>query len=569
MKEIERMIFILLWIICTACNSGKPSAEFDRLEQLMPHHPDSVLQALESMDTLHLSEREQAYYYLLQTEAEDKCYVEHTTDSLISWAGDYFRRKDDRVHYAKALYLQGRIYEDWQRVDRADSCWFRALDAGKECSDFSTMFLLTSSVGLVYAHQRMLDEAFDFCQQSLYYAELSEDSSSISYAHIYIARVYGLQEKWTEALAEYEAALNIALESHQTDAQHTAIQELMGICTRQQLYLKADSLLSLLQNDSSFIQDGSFHLVVGNYYRHKEDTAKAIPHLKEASRKGNLYTIASASLCLSYLYKDCRCPDLAMYYDSLYHASADSIDLQKQSVRIKNVETDFQQTQMTRRMNSRTLLFIVVVISILFISGITVYLNRKRNRMEIRSSKDTQEQLRKALDEKVRQIAEIETQIQEISSRAKGELDSVRNEKQELVQDKEKLILAIEQIWKDSIGKEMLHKISASEQLLESLQSHTRTQSLQKPEMELLVFASNYKHHCFALRLKYQYPLLTNDDLYLCCLIRLGFTKNVENAKYFQTGADAIKKRKQRIKTKLGLFDMNQSGELELFINNQ
>ena len=108
------------------------------------------------------------------------------------------------------------------------------------------------------------------------------------------------------------------------------------------------------------------------------------------------------------------------------------------------------------------------------------------------------------------------------------------------------MILAIEQIWKDSIGKEMLHKISASEQLLESLQSHTRTQSLQKPEMELLVFASNYKHHCFALRLKYQYPLLTNDDLYLCCLIRLGFTKNVENAKYFQTGADAIKKRKTR-----------------------
>lgn len=35
MKEIERMIFILLWIICTACNSGKPSAAFDRPEQMM------------------------------------------------------------------------------------------------------------------------------------------------------------------------------------------------------------------------------------------------------------------------------------------------------------------------------------------------------------------------------------------------------------------------------------------------------------------------------------------------------------------------------------------------------
>ncbi|MCI6877100.1 MAG: tetratricopeptide repeat protein [Parabacteroides sp.] len=522
MKEIERMIFILLWIICTACNSGKPSAEFDRLEQLMPHHPDSVLQALDSMDTSHFSERERAYYYLLQTEAEDKCYVEHTTDSLISRAADYFRRKDDRAHYAKALYLKGRIYEDWHQADRADSCWFRALDAGKESGDNRMLYRIAYRLGNSYAQQSMADSAMSLFQKALTYAELAQDSSSISYSNAYIGRVYTLQKDWNRAEQSYLSAIRIAHQSGSLKARQMAFQELLGVYTRQGALQKADSLLLCLESDTILRRDGSLSLVIGNYYRHLTDTAKSIRYLMEATLSRNPYTVSGAYQCLHYLYKDANRMELAVYYDSLYHAHTTSSQLLHRPVELVQAEASYQIEKIRSRYDDMQTWCLLLCAS-LFVSILLWILSimKKRNIMANTAEEE------------------------------KGESREIENS------------LTCPQTVKNNIVAIPEHTI----QLLERIDRRSSMRPLKQDEWDSLFAYLDYADNGFIKHLQSRYPLLTQQDLELCALIRLGCEKGTDLAVYLSLTLDGMKKRKQKLKYRLrGENGFSKRGELEHFI---
>ena len=522
MKEIERMIFILLWIICTACNSGKPSAEFDRLEQLMPHHPDSVLQALESMDTLHWSERERAYYYLLQTEAEDKCYVEHTTDSLISWAADYFRRKDDRAHYAKALYLQGRIYEDWHQMNRADSCWFRALDAGKETDDNPLLYRIAYRLGNSYAQQNMADSAMSLFKKALTYAEMAQDSSSISYSHAYIGRVYSLRTDWNRAEQSYLSAIWIARQSGSLKARQMACKELLGVYTRQGALQKADSLLLCLESDTMLRKDGSLSLAMGNYYRHLTDTAKSIQYLKEATLSQNPYTVSGAYQCLHYLYKEAHQMDLAVYYDSLYHAQRASSHLSQRPVDLVKTEATYQIEKIRSQYYDLQTLCLLLSVSLLAL--VLFWILWRVNKRNI-STNTTQED--------------------------DGESDEIPADPICLQPVKSKIVAIPE------------HTI----QLLDRIGHRSSLRPLKQEEWGSLFAYLDYADNGFIKHLQCRYPQLTQQDLELCALIRLGCEKGTDLAIYLSLTIDGMKKRKQKLKHRLrGEKGFPNRGELERFI---
>ena len=62
----------------------------------MSEHPDSALFLLEQVATPEkMPERDYATWCLLITEARDKNYIEHTSDSLINVAIQYFEKKKD------------------------------------------------------------------------------------------------------------------------------------------------------------------------------------------------------------------------------------------------------------------------------------------------------------------------------------------------------------------------------------------------------------------------------------------------------------------------------------------
>ena len=289
MNAIACCLTVLLCLMATACQEHT-AIDFDRVEALMDPHPDSALALLDTLhaEPQHYTAKDRARYYLLLTEAMDKCFLTHTTDSLIRLSAEYYEQHNDRHHYAKALYLQGRIYEDWRENDQSVACWVKALDYGKDSEDHFLLFRIASRIGIRYAYQDDVTHAMEYCQQALRYAIAANDSSSISYAHSYLARVHSLKKERAEAASEYEKAIAIALAaSDAADALRLATKECIGIYTKQRAYDKADSLISVVQADSNMEKNGPYYLVIGDYYRYVNDSAKAIPYLLEAMRLGN------------------------------------------------------------------------------------------------------------------------------------------------------------------------------------------------------------------------------------------------------------------------------------------
>lgn len=519
MRKSNHILLGLIWLCVMAACHHRPAMDFTAIEAIMPTQPDSALAIL---DTLHtdpndFTAKDRAHYYLLLTEAMDKCYLTHTTDSLIRLSADYYAAHHDNSRYAKALYLQGRIYEDWHRNDQAVACWIKALDYGKDSEDYPLLYRLTSSIGTLYAYQDDVDHALEYCQKALVYALATADSSSISYAHTYLARVHSLKRDWTETVKEYETAIAIALAAaNAKNALQVAMKECIGIYTSQHAYDKADSLISMVQADPNMVRNGSYYLVIGDYYRYVNDSVKAIPCLLEAIRLGNLYTKHSACQALSYLYEKYGMKKEQKAYERLVEQYADSIKSQEVRTTFAPI-ADYGQEQ-TARQSDRKLRWIggLSVGALLLVGGLWSW-HRRHYLLRLRA-----------------QVERIE-----ILTRQLRELEEANIEQQ----------------------------LKPATELLERMRRHEQEKPLTESEWNALFLLVNYQQDNFYTCLHQRYPELGEAEIELCCLLRMGFGKNEEIATFCNITPSAVTKRKQRLKQHLHIAGQYQkTGELEAFI---
>ena len=101
-----------------ACHR-RPAMDFAAIEAIMPTQPDSALVLL---DTLHtdpndFTAKDRAHYYLLLTEAMDKCYLTHTTDSLITIAKNYYENANEAI-------ISKEDFENVQKIKREKTTFF-------------------------------------------------------------------------------------------------------------------------------------------------------------------------------------------------------------------------------------------------------------------------------------------------------------------------------------------------------------------------------------------------------------------------------------------------------------
>ena len=107
---MKQTIYCLLFLcLLTGCYpSMKPQLE--EAEVLLTENPDSAYRLLQTIERPERHpEAEYATWCLLTTQAADKSYQKHTSDSLIQVAVRYFSRQHDPDRLATALYTQGRV----------------------------------------------------------------------------------------------------------------------------------------------------------------------------------------------------------------------------------------------------------------------------------------------------------------------------------------------------------------------------------------------------------------------------------------------------------------------------
>ena len=127
-RNIFVPIVAIFFLLLAGCHHDTATMqELSHIDSLVYHQGErGALPILKKMDTKGFNRDEMAYYTLLLTMAQYKCYERFTSDSLINETVDHYRKSDDKDKYLKALVAQGCVLEDLGNLDKAVDTYHKA-----------------------------------------------------------------------------------------------------------------------------------------------------------------------------------------------------------------------------------------------------------------------------------------------------------------------------------------------------------------------------------------------------------------------------------------------------------
>lgn len=524
--------FILLIITLSACNDTPHySEELLRLESRVGEAPDSVFCTLDSINSEMMTEADRALFINIKTEAADKLYKEHTTDSLIAEARTFFEKNNDMTRLAKAWYLTGRIHSDWEEWAMATEDFLKAKELTANSTDFSLRGRIANHLGLVNWHNYLYPEAQAYYRVAYSYYQQARDTLKIAYTLKKIGETYMANYQADSAILIYKQALSLA--------------EFVG--------------------DSNIME--SIHLLLGYMYRKKENYEQALFHLysglKCSTEKpyamynniGSLYlqmnrldsarfyleqALESSSLsiqCLtnSYLAELAQKegnPEKAYAHQKKYEELADSLDRSKQMEDVVRLQQKQETKEITREHKSllRTKNFII-----LGLMGLTAFFVGLAYRQQHKKQYYQREikKLTETIRENEASIRKLQEQPNQYSG---GNIQAKEQIEQENLQLLEKF---------NALNREQCRRHSFLKKLYGGKKDILP--AFEKKEWKLYEDAFHSIYPMFTESLKKSFPKLSEQEIRICQLSVMG-VKTSKVADVLLLQADTVSSYKQKIK---------------------
>ena len=573
-KSLTNLVRICICIFMVleglSCCTSNIEPKLKQAEGLLSTAPDSAYTILSSINhPKDLSELEYATWCLLITQAIDKSYRDHTTDSLIHIAVRYFSKHRDKDRLATALYTRGRVERELKMNDKASRSFIEALDLLEGSDKYKLQYLVSSQIGHLYAYSHMADKAFDAYKQCLDFANQAKDSTSIAYANAYIGRVYGLQKNWDESKKCYKQAINIAQKVNSILPLRLALNELAATYAYTSQYDSTYYYLTQLLKLPNTPQDNtSIYLNIGNICRLTDNFDLAIHHLNKALNTSNMYTKKSTYECLAYLHEEDQNYKKAIEYYKLFTACNDSILKIENRKNLAEVEQKYQNEKLKSSLQKAvfggiTLLFIIVFI---------ILINMWKHKKEILKYYEEIENIRTLIKENEEKISQYKDKIkrtsldkEQLKLELNSEIQNLIRENQELKEQKSNLYAQLSKSQENLVKhKKIEEREGAYPEILIRIE---KTRSLDNSEWEDLFIIINAMHNQFTKRIKANYPQITNNELIIYCLLKLGYSRK-EISDILDISEDAVQKRLLRSRVHFHDHEKWRRGEFEEFIKN-
>ena len=345
MKKNIVFLLILIPIIWISCDGmGHQTIDFRKVENLMPQHPDSALMLLEQIENKeNLSRKDKAHYSLLLTEAEDKTYVTHTTDSLISIAADYYEKTDDLGRKAKAWYYKGRINQDLGHPLKAQEYYLKALRDEEKIEDHALLGRIHNHIGMLYAYQKVYEKALPFQKKAVENFHLINDSTGQVFALRDLGRTFlmlGLQDSSIICNQKVIALMRKRIIP-------SVYTELAGFYIDRQRLEEAHGLLrTSLQNVAKPQAKYPVYLVLGELYKKSGQIDSACFYLQACINSAPLpETRAGGLFHLKEIALEKGQWEQAALLSKQYELLKDSIEQGKNAESIRNVQAFYSYNE--------------------------------------------------------------------------------------------------------------------------------------------------------------------------------------------------------------------------------
>lgn len=592
---------ILLVLSCTNTHTeSSPTLlpELAQAENCMYAYPDSALHILEKMTPPKVTDKYQyATWCLLLSQAKIKNYVELESDSLISMGYKYFQQKENPQRKALAGYLEGIYYNDEKHdAETALKYYLEAATEIEKTEDYQLAYFIYVGIGEVYVFRSLPDYAIDTFQKAYTFAKLSNNKIHMSLALSYLGRAYSIKPDAGKSISYYKNALEVARETEDKTSIAIALNELAVVHgafskSYEQALIYALEALHI-NKDKESLQN---YLTVGDIYRQLKMNDSAQYYLDRAATSDNIYTACGAYQALYYLNRSIpQNYAKAMIYCDKFYTCIDSITKIKHGKEIIVMKEKYDhekplnekktlqiKNEQIIRNNLYILLFIVIVIAYL------IFLYQRKLIQKERTIQKQEEQLRiysLQIHENEMQMAQNRVHIMQLSEQLAAneglhetmmEQQNGLNELKKRNENLQKETILLQQNMaeysQNMQGKLKTQLTSFDAMAEENTRLRNREEFLCKllipyikpldsliklpKQLTIIQWAEveeniNKLYNNFTLRLKEQFPSFTNNDLQVCCLIKLRITVS-DIAKILNISPASVSKRKQRIKEQI------------------
>lgn len=211
---------VFLWVLfvsglcLTSCRHKSVLPALQRADSLTYTFPDSAISLLQQLkDTVEsLPRSEQMYYHLLTVKADDKAYVLHTSDSLITKVVDYYEKSGDEHRLPEAYYYAGRVYSDLNDAPQALDYYQRAAELLQDGNDYKLLRVVCSQMGELFMYQEVYEEAMKHYGLAYQYSLLTNDKRATVLNMCYVGLSHMAFGRADSAIICYQKAFQLAQE---------------------------------------------------------------------------------------------------------------------------------------------------------------------------------------------------------------------------------------------------------------------------------------------------------------------------------------------------------------------
>ena len=445
-----RCLYIIIGVaLMMGCTDGRYDAVLSQIDTLMEAHPDSALLRLDSIRSLKESwpKRLRMRYDLLEAKAQNKAFVDFTSDSIAKEFTKYYDSHGTANERMMAHYLLGCVYRDLGEAPHAVDCYLDAISqadtTAKDC-DFYTLSCAYAQMADIYYRQLLLSYSIIARKRASYYAfKANKPVYAISDLER-IASAYILQNKKDSAeliLIEVQhlylryGLLQNALQSF-TKLIHIYVNDSNKLIQTKELIDKYDSEFSSFDKNHE-LQGAKrkFYFYKGRYFEGVNQLDSAEYYYRKIYRPNMSYTAMDPMYrgLLSVFTKRHQSDSIAKYSQLLCLANDSSIakkdqDLTAQMAASYNYNRYQKEALENEKIAHHTqiiLISILIGVAIVALFLYTIWRNHLKKQEKLRTEYDS---ATKALENNLQTLQMLDVSYQEVIAVIKEELDKTRNE---------------------------------------------------------------------------------------------------------------------------------------------
>lgn len=526
------IIGLCVAVVMSSCHRNRLAQDvLNRADSMMEEHADSAMSLLrrDSVVFLRATQQLRMAYILSKTEAEDKLYITHRSDSAMQLAVKYFDRHGTALQRTRAWYLLGRVYCDMLLYGNALTAFDAALAVQPD--DDSTVCRYKaracSWAGYVYEEKNLHKDALRYNKMAYAYARKADVPTVLVYSLRDIGRSYCYLNEFKIGIQYYRKSAITAKSINAKDLYEMVMYELAGVYTDAGMSEEAHDALCLSFSPVVYEALASYYFIWADYYRLKGMPDSAIVYNKKGMTYGLKRKNKKAALDVARLYAKTGNKDEAIRFYETYSAYVDFVD-NAETVQYGNILSRMEQMFDVERQNVvladtklRLTVFLYIVILVVFVAAVLTvrYLNKRKAAYRKRQESIDQYWCR-LRNKDLQTIQANEKRIAELEKELSSSTETLTEIRKKLIETEVDMLgKQNEQILSEQRHKDMLvNELEASE-----IYKRFHTPGVRHDSSDYLQLkdALNTAYNRFTHRLEELYPEIRYEELYICCLVKI------------------------------------------------